>query len=100
MNTKRLYAIPVLLLAGFFLLQPQFVSSQLFRARDPGVRGGDPAAGGPIAGLSATEGAFFNTGKDEFEQVDPASEALGPRRNLDSCPRSPHPPPPTPSTPP
>jgi CxxC motif-containing protein (DUF1111 family) len=85
MNTKRLYAIPVLLLAGFFLLQPQFVSSQLFRARDPGVRGGDPAAGGPIAGLSATEGTFFNTGKDEFEQVDPASEGLGPRMNLDSC---------------
>src|SRR6266850_2477602 len=85
MNTKRLYAIPVLLLAGFFLLQPQFVSSQLFRARDPGVRGGDPAAGGPIAGLSATEGAFFNTGKDEFEEVDPADEGLGPRMNLDSC---------------
>ncbi len=85
MNTKLLYTVPVLLLSGFFLFQAQFVSSQTFRARDPGVRGGDPGAGRPIAGLSATEGAFFNAGKDEFEQVDPANEGLGPRMNLDAC---------------
>src|ERR1700704_6506750 len=85
MNAKLLYAVPVLLSAGFFLFQAQIVSSQTFRARDPGVRGGDPGAGGPIAGLSATERAFFHAGKDEFEQVDPADEGLGPRMNLDSC---------------
>jgi CxxC motif-containing protein (DUF1111 family) len=85
MNAKLLYAVPVLLSAGFFLFQAQFVSSQTFRARDPGVRGGDPAAGGPIEGLSATEVAFFNAGKDEFEEVDPADEGLGPRMNLDAC---------------
>jgi len=85
MNAKLLYAVPVLLSAGFFLFQAQFVSSQTLRARDPGVRGGDPGAGGPIVGLSATEVAFFNRGKDEFEEVDPADEGLGPRMNLDAC---------------
>ena len=85
MNTKLLYAVPVLLLAGFFLFQAQFVSSQPFRARDPGVRGGDPGAGGPIAGLSATERALYYAGKDDFEEVEAAGEGLGPRLNLDGC---------------
>ena len=84
MNTKLLYTVSVLLV-GFFLFQAQFVSSQTLRARDPGVRGGDPGAGRPIPGLNATERAFFHAGKDEFEEAEAADEGLGPRLNLDGC---------------
>src|SRR5882762_8281512 len=85
MNAKLLYAVPVLLSAEFFLFQAQFVSSHTLIARDPGVRGGDSGAGGPIVGLIATEVVFFNRVEEEFEEVDPADEGLGPRMNLDAC---------------
>ena len=52
---------------------------------DPGVRGGAPAAGGPIAGLTGTELAFFNAGLGEFAQVEDVSDGLGPSMNLDGC---------------
>ncbi len=63
-------------------------------AKDPGVRGGSPGAGGPIRGLNTDERAFFSAGQDEFEEVQsvqgdaiiPGTEpGLGPRFNLDSC---------------
>src|SRR5216117_1173919 len=63
-------------------------------AKDPGVRGGSPGAGGPIHGLNTNERAFFSAGQDEFEEVQsvqgeaiiPGTEpGLGPRFNLDSC---------------
>jgi CxxC motif-containing protein (DUF1111 family) len=63
-----------------------------FLARDPGVRGGLPAAGGPMSGLSDAEHAFFVAGQDAFQEVQsvqgtiPDTElGLGPRFNLDSC---------------
>src|SRR5438874_7698636 len=59
---------------------------------DPGVRGGAPGAGGPIAGLTLKEGKFFATGQDAFVEVQSVQGAiagtepgLGPRFNLDSC---------------
>ena len=54
-------------------------------ASDPGVRVGTPDAGGPIAGLSPGELAFFERGKTEFEEADGIDEGLGPTMNLDSC---------------
>jgi len=54
-------------------------------ARDPGVRGGDAGAGGPINGLTARQLEFFATGKDDFEEVEVVADGLGPRMNLDSC---------------
>jgi CxxC motif-containing protein (DUF1111 family) len=54
-------------------------------ARDPGVRAGAAGAGGPLAGLTATELAFFNTGKDDFVEVENVVDGLGPTMNLDSC---------------
>src|SRR5262245_36012953 len=54
-------------------------------ARDPGVRGGAAGAGGALAGLTATELAFFNAGKDDFEEVENVADGLGPTMNLDSC---------------
>jgi CxxC motif-containing protein (DUF1111 family) len=56
-----------------------------FRARDPGVRGGDPGAGGALTGLTADETRFFTAGRDDFEEVEGIADGLGPRFNLDSC---------------
>ncbi len=62
------------------------VSSQSFdRARDPGVRGGEAGAGGPIGGLSANELAFFQLGLEDFDEAEEVDEGLGPRMNLDGC---------------
>ena len=62
------------------------MSSQSFDgARDPGVRGGEAGAGGPIGGLSANELAFFELGLEDFEEAEEVDEGLGPRMNLDGC---------------
>ena len=52
---------------------------------DPGVRGGDPGAGGPLQGLNDAELSFFAGSKDVFMEVDAVPNGLGPRFNLDSC---------------
>jgi CxxC motif-containing protein (DUF1111 family) len=54
-------------------------------AHDPGVRGGAAGAGGKLAGLSANQATFFDTGLDEFLEVEGVADGLGPRFNLDSC---------------
>jgi len=56
-----------------------------FQAKDPGVRGGDPGAGGTLAGLSATQQEYFEAGKEDFEDPETVADGLGPRMNLDSC---------------
>src|SRR5713226_9594034 len=72
---------------GFFFLRDEFPSSDdsPSAARDPGVRGGAAGAGAPIAGLTNTELAFFNAGKDEFAQEEEVADGLGPTMNLDGC---------------
>src|SRR3989442_15022708 len=71
-----------LVLGAAALLQAQTATTTTtFRASDPGVRGGDPGAGGPIDGLTTRQGVFFGVGKDEFEDVDGVEEGLGPRIN-------------------
>lgn len=52
---------------------------------DPGVRGGNPGAGTPVAGLNTGELAMFNSSRLTFEEMDGTTEGLGPRFNLDSC---------------
>jgi len=74
-----------LVLGAAALLQAQTSTTTSFRASDPGVRGGDPGAGGPIEGLTTRQGEFFDAGLDEFADVDGVAEGLGPRMNLDSC---------------
>jgi CxxC motif-containing protein (DUF1111 family) len=59
--------------------------AQQFGARDPGVRGGPPGAGVPLYGLTASQLAFFDIGRNEFQDTDGLAEGLGPRFNLDSC---------------
>jgi CxxC motif-containing protein (DUF1111 family) len=52
---------------------------------DPGVRGGDPGAGGALPTLSDDERAYFDAAKEVFEEVDGVADGLGPRFNLDGC---------------
>ena len=56
-----------------------------FSAKDPGVRGGDPGAGGPLSDLTKDQEAFFQAGLDDFQEVENLGDGLGPRFNLDSC---------------
>jgi CxxC motif-containing protein (DUF1111 family) len=79
--------------AAPFAIEP--VSSQLSQfggrdggrsgARDPGVRGGAPGAGGPLTGLTPTEMTFFTRGLEDFSEVEDVADGLGPRMNLDGC---------------
>lgn len=52
---------------------------------DPGVRGGDPGAGGALPGLTDVERAFFEAAKVVFQEIDAVPEGLGPSFNLDGC---------------
>lgn len=61
-------------------------------ARDPGVRGGAPGAGTPIAGLTTDELSFFTAGLTNFEEIDSVTgsigntgNGLGPRYNGEGC---------------
>jgi CxxC motif-containing protein (DUF1111 family) len=80
--------IPIAVVVAAALMQMSTVSSQSFtsnRARDPGVRGGAPGAGAPLAGLTARELEFFAAGLADFEELEEADEGLGPTMNLDGC---------------
>jgi len=62
------------------------------QASDPGVRGGAPGAGSPIAGLTAGQLAFFAAGQTNFAEVDSVTgtitntgNGLGPRYNGEGC---------------
>ena len=81
--------------AALFLFQVEMASSQWggggggdgwgFRASDPGVRGGPAGAGGPLGDLSPNERAFFDLGKEDFEEAEDVADGVGPRMNLDGC---------------
>src|SRR6184192_1234428 len=82
---KAIAVLLILAVAGCILFRDEIPSQDdsLSAARDPGVRGGAAGAGAPIAGLSATELALFNAGKDDFEEQEKAADGLGPTMNLD-----------------
>lgn len=52
---------------------------------DPGVRGGDAGAGGPLPGLTHEEAAFFQSGLTAFLDIDGVADGLGPRFNANQC---------------
>ena len=62
-------------------------------AKDPGVRGGTPGAGGPLPNLTSTYADFFTAAFNRFQEVDSVSGTvpnengigLGPRFNANSC---------------
>src|SRR2546422_7992655 len=93
--TRRgLGAIILAIGAGLLMtaVLPREVSSDLFAARDPGVRTGPAGAGDKLFGLTDLEQQLFTVGLEAFEEVQsvqgtiPQTEpGLGPRFNLDSC---------------
>ena len=85
MNTKL--AVPLLVvLAGLALTnEVEIASSADPLARDPGPRQTPPDSGSPLAGLTRMEAAFFQAGKDDFNEEENAPDGLGPTMNLDSC---------------
>jgi len=85
MKTK--FAAPLALVsavAATFLFQIETASSDS-AARDPGVRFGAADAGDPFADLTANEHAFFELGKEDFNEAEDVADGLGPRMNLDGC---------------
>jgi hypothetical protein len=65
MNSKLSVVVCLILALGMSLLlhTPTVTSHASFIAQDPGVRGGDVGAGGPIAGLSPSQLAFFTVNR-------------------------------------
>jgi CxxC motif-containing protein (DUF1111 family) len=74
------------------------VAAPAFAQTDPGPRGGSPGAGGPLAGLSTDEAAYFTAALGRFQEVDSVTGSLldappgiqngtglGPRFNLNQC---------------
>ncbi len=80
-----LSAILVVAAAGVMTLETKIWSQSIVTARDPGVRGGVPGAGGPLVGLTAQETEYFTAGKLDFDEAEEPDEGMGPRMNLDSC---------------
>ncbi len=92
MKTPRKSAVKVLVgLAFAALFVPPILTSggQGKVAKDPGVRGGSPGAGGPLNNLTADETAFFQDGANRFAEVEVvaggANNGLGPRFNSNQC---------------
>ena len=79
MRTRAGFTIAVVVLLATGSATGQFV------AKDPGVRNDTSAAGKPLKGLSASQIAFFEAGKDDFAEAEIVADGLGPRFNLDSC---------------
>jgi CxxC motif-containing protein (DUF1111 family) len=71
---KRVLGASLILLSGAAMAQ-----------QDPGVSGGAPGAGQPVAGLNAQQQVFFAEAKSRFSKTDGVPDGLGPRFNSDSC---------------
>jgi CxxC motif-containing protein (DUF1111 family) len=52
--------------------------------QDPGPRVGT-FAGGPLPALTASQLAYFEAGREDFNEPEDIADGLGPRMNLDSC---------------
>jgi CxxC motif-containing protein (DUF1111 family) len=72
--------------AATMLVLGMFAASQdSLAATDPGVRGGSPGAGDPLANLTQDQAALFSSSQTTFAEVEQLADGLGPRFNLDSC---------------
>jgi CxxC motif-containing protein (DUF1111 family) len=87
MNRKTFFLSVTVTAVVLFCSQARNVSPQSIfnRAKDPGVRGGAPGAGGPIAGLTPNQRELFKVGKEDFEEEEDVADGLGPTMNMDSC---------------
>ena len=82
---KRFPVVPAVLASAALVLFAVPVTSTDPAPRDPGVRPGNPGAGGHLAGLTRNEIRFFDLGKEDFEEAEGVGDGLGPRFNLDGC---------------
>ena len=83
---KRFPVVPAVLASAALVLFAVPVTSTDPPPRDPGVRLGDPGAGGHLlTGLTANEIEFFKLGLADFEEAEGVGDGLGPRFNLDGC---------------
>ena len=71
--------------SGLLIILAAAAAGAAYAQVDPGVRPGGAGAGGPLAGLTANELAFFDAGRDDFAEAEGIGDGLGPRFNLDSC---------------
>src|SRR4249920_2239898 len=85
MRTKLALAFSASIAGLVLFNEVEYAQSAGALARDPGVRAGLAAAGMPLPLITARELAFFNAGKTDFNEVEAATDGLGPRMNLDSC---------------
>ncbi len=83
--SKRFLVVPAVLASAALLLFAVPVTSTDHAPRDPGVRPGNPGAGGHLAGLTANEVRFFELGREDFAEAEGVGDGLGPRFNLDGC---------------
>ena len=79
----RSLSLMIFLLAFVFVLQGQN------SAKDPGPRTGTPGAGNFVAGLTASQQAYFTDGQTRFQNVESVQNSknigLGPTFNSNSC---------------
>jgi len=66
------------------VLQVRIASQTVTTPQDPGPRPG-ASAGGPLTGLTPSQVAYFEAGREDFNETEEVEEGLGPRMNLDSC---------------
>jgi len=78
---KLLLALVVLLSIG----ASSTIQADFFRAKDPGVRAGDPGAGGPLLKLSSEESQMFTDGRADFVEEEGVADGVGPRFNALGC---------------
>jgi CxxC motif-containing protein (DUF1111 family) len=86
-------ALAPALISANLVLMAQSQLPTATNVKDPGVRGGIAAAGGPLASLSAQQLAIFNAAQITFSEVDSVTgtmpgepgTGLGPSFNMNSC---------------
>jgi CxxC motif-containing protein (DUF1111 family) len=81
MKWQLLSLVFVATILGFSQVTP----ADLFRARDPGVRGGPAGAGGALAGLTTDEQEMFRVGLADFSEEERVADGVGPRFNFVGC---------------
>ena len=85
MSRRPLKSTVMFLVLTLYIVAFQVNTASQRGSRDPGVRGGLPGAGQPIAGLTPRQREFFDVGKEDFEEEEDVPDGLGPRMNLDGC---------------
>jgi len=82
---KQFPFVPAVVASAALVLFAVPVTSTDPPPRDPGVRLGEPGAGGPLPGLTGNEPRLFELGRTDFNEAEGVSDGLGPRFNLDGC---------------